>query len=202
MIRTPASLFFSLLTATCSLAISQAATVVSVTGNNGTVGFVAGTAFTTSWTSNGAYSGVSISALVSTWGGGSMTAYLTTKAGAGATVSDQIATVTLSLSALPTATILFSDLFLPAGTYYLTIQNVDSTEMMWGSGTTTNVAAGTTAGQTAYSGALASYAPASTGSPTTYQMIYTVTGTAVPEPSAVALALGGSAFFILRRRNR
>lgn len=183
-----------------SLASSHAATVVSVTGYDGTTGSSDNLALSTSWTSTIGYTGVNITANLAGFGGGSTVAYLTTKVGSGTTVADQVATVTLSLSPAMTTVTLFNDLSLAAGTHYLTIRNSGGVDTMWAIGTAVATGSGVTSAPALYGGPIGAYAPASSNTALGHQLVYTVTGTAVPEPSAIGIALAGATLLGMRRR--
>ena len=83
--------------------------------------FVAG-----AWSQSVALQNVSIDARIN--GTGNFVAYLTNQIGPGTTVSNQIATSMFSISSSPQSNIstIFTNLTLPAGTYYFTIAEQDA----------------------------------------------------------------------------
>jgi hypothetical protein len=113
----------------------EADTILDVEGTvNGSQAIGNDHPFAVSWSSSVAYSGVSISVLLSD-GTGTGFAYLTSALGPGTTTTSQIADVNFSYSApsypgsawVP----LFSDLTLAPGTYYLTLAGPFSAGASW-----------------------------------------------------------------------
>lgn len=175
-----------------------------------------------SWVSDVAFDAVSIFGEV---GGddssASLTAYLTTQVGAGTTTANQVASVTLTPSALDSpGTLLFSGLNLGPGTYYLVLSGpvVETTFSYWYeySTATVSTASGVSAGNfgmantaDALSEPDSSYAPASVfdaiNAPLlSIQVTGTPTVTTAQEPAAssqlvigLGLLVGGA----LQRRN-
>jgi hypothetical protein len=182
----------------CESALS-ANTIVSVTGPNaGNTAYVVGgfvhQFLAASWSSSQAYSNVRVS--FEGEGFSPVTAYLTTKIGAGTTVADQVGVNTVSpISGL---TDLFIGLSLPPGTYFLVLASGPTDNVGWfisDSGpSTVTVDTGVTLGSQylVSGGADLSYPPASLfgsyfNSPSTgWELSFRVTGdagSAVPEPS-------------------
>lgn len=202
-------------------AIGWADTVISVSGGYGSEYSVYDTQWLeTSWSSTNPYTGVDISADLS---GPTATiisgeAYLTTTIGPGTTPLDQVAATVFTFPNTPSGSMtnLFSNLTLPAGTYYLTVSTSDSSGSAgW---LTTWPSAGTvvTAPGVADNGQGESYGPsyvnplyppASTFEYTPSPLLYQVTGTLgaspVPEPSSfipLCMASLSSALTLLWRR--
>jgi len=184
--------------------IASAAIIVDIGPNSGTsfrVGGPNSQVEAMSWTQSGAYTGVSISALVGSIDGSSETvsAYLTTSVGPGAGAPIATSSVTVASFAnegaiAPAA--LFSGLTLNAGSYYLTLFNPNTTgnvNLRWARGTAVAFGAGVS-GNGEY------FSNATNGVPNTanpwqstfvtsglYDNGFTVTGTTVPEPGSLLL---------------
>jgi hypothetical protein len=205
---------------------SSGATVVSVSGTTFTeipVGAVSGgngQVLAASWSSTTSFTGVTISALLTTeiFGGnptGDVTgqAYLMTAIGPGTTVASQIATAPFLVSSTfvtPTNVTLFSGLTLGPGTYDLVLDNpANSPRFYWvtSSPTTVTVAPGTTHLPDSITGNKdLIYAPASPFAQSTRSdsLEFTVTGTAgAPEPATFSMfALGVLTIMMSTRRKR
>lgn len=94
------------------------------------------TSLALTWSQTTTYTGVTIQALLnitdSNPGGAPGTAYLTNSLGPGATnVVPPASFVVPPTQTTPTLTTLFTNLTLPAGTYYLTISNATSNNLGW-----------------------------------------------------------------------
>ena len=192
---------FAALAAVFSLGSSHAATLVSVTGNDGVVFADSNYVFVSSWTFGVDHTGVSVSGIFG--GAGSARVYLMQAIGTGTTVSSQIATFDFTASNPGGGTVnLFQDMDLLAGTYFLVFQSLDGFGVSMQVGTSSTTAENVTlnSGRLAYG--IAPYAPGSNFVPHASQLVITVTGTAaaVPEPASASIALAGAALFVLRRR--
>jgi len=165
--------------------------------------------FAASWTQSGAYSDVDVVASLPLFRDIAVTAtaWLTTEIGPAATAATQVAMASVALhtaktvmSSKPADTLVFSNLELGSGTYYLVISVQDLTESGWwgtdiGSFPVTDT--GVTLG-TSFMGTYQSYpvyGPAADLIPAEREIswIYSVTGTpaVVPEPAAWLLLGAG-----------
>lgn len=155
------------------------------------------------WTDSSAESDVFIMGTAGAFGpGASITAYLMNQIGPGTTVANQIASVTFAPSGFSENDLLFSDLNLAAGTYYVVEIGNSTNNQGWGymSGSNTVVKAPSVG--TSYQGLVNvipgnshgtanAYAPASTFFDQTFELssfgssIFVATA---PEPSSLALA--------------
>lgn len=198
------SLLFSIasLAAVFSFAPCQAATVVSVADGGGTTFANTTEIYATSWTFGVDHTDVSVSAVLGYFGSGR--AYLMTDIGPGATVGSQIASVDFTPPSINATTVpLFQNLALTAGTYFLVIQGLDSSGVIWKTGGTTTAAENVTVNEGYNAYGVAEYAPASSFGNTGGQWAYTVTGTAaIPEPATTGFALLSGVFVLVRRRVR
>lgn len=164
-----------------------------------------------SWTLASGYQNVAISAWLGTASGftnPTLEAYVTTQIGVGSLPSSGIASLQSPFSltnAAWTEVLLFSNLTLPAGTYYLVLHDPGWTTA-WG-GCSGTCAAATAPGvtlnadQAAFAGPL--YRPASDFGSAGQSLSYRVTGDPLadtPEPSTALLAAPVLAFWLLRRR--
>jgi hypothetical protein len=186
-----------------SASYSSAATIISYTGPSGGSASMENGATTraVSWIQSDPFANVSINAVISCAQGG--TAYLTTQIGPGTSVANQIASAPFPSTPAFTDTNLFSGLTLPAGTYYLVI-NVNTA----GGWDTTSSATTTTAPGVSGNGFYVNadtnaYPPAETYSANSIILLYSVTGTLVPEPStAIAFLVGGGMLGALAWRKK
>lgn len=177
------------------------------------------------WSQTNSYNFVDISTALFSWTPGQtfdIEAFLTTSVGAG--VSSAIASTSFSSSTpdnTPVTYLLFSDLTLPAGTYYLTLASTDNNGnnpgAIWpvecASGCPITEAAGVsllTAGfaNTSSGTQNADFPPASTFVTQSSALNLTITGSAsaagTPEPCSMAMAAAalGALAFLRRRNNR
>ena len=192
---------FAALAAVFSLGSSHAATLVSVTGNDGVVSADSNYIFASSWTFGVDHTGVSISGIFG--GAGSARVYLMQGIGTGTTVASQIATFDFTPSNPGGGTVnLFQNIDLLAGTYFLVFQSLNGfgVDMRVGTSSTTADDVTLNSGRLAYG--ITPYAPGSNFVPHASQLVITVTGTAaaVPEPATTGLALAGVTLLVLRRR--
>jgi hypothetical protein len=168
----------------------------------------------TSWSQSADYTNVAISAwLFGTTGPGGYvpsagTAYLTSTLPG---VSLQHALVFPDPAGLATHMLLFSGLYLQAGTYYLTLASSDpfgggwSDDLNGGPGSSTTLDNGVTLGTHGFASPAnlnVSNPPASTFNPVSPQPFFDVTGDPVPEPGSVALVGVAAAVLFARRRWR
>jgi hypothetical protein len=194
----------------------KAGTIVSVGGSQASIGGYSVQAgfqhIATSWSSTGAYSGVTITADLIGFGIADVTAYLMTQIGPGTTTSAQVALNTVRVSTPQTYT-LFSDLSLGPGSYDLVLSTATPSESAGWSFVVANQLV-TIDAATAFGGwfdACSSstcdpYVPASVfrGPTFTFAPVFSVSGTstAIPEPSTVGTCAFGLlvAIFCSRRR--
>ena len=206
---------FLLIATTADFAHSQG-TIMSVSGPaappngsisafNGDLGV--GTSLAgVSWSSQAAFTNVSIYVALQGDSGATGVAYLTTRIGSGTTTANQIASTSFAFPTTSSLTPVFSGLSLGGGTYFLIIQQTATGSTgngVWQGTTSPTVTAATyvTAnGENWYNGSFPSYVPASSfgfGSTTYYE--YRVVS--VPEPSVGWLILlGGGFIFVLIHR--
>jgi PEP-CTERM motif-containing protein len=157
------------------------------------------------WTQNSAFTGVSIFATISL-GPDNGFAYLTNRIGPGTTAANEIASTPFVFPATTTETPLFAGLTLGAGTYYLTLTAASGRSAgWWGTNTqTVTSASGVTLDSDYDTFTPSSYPPATAffrGTGT--NLLFRVTGIAVPEPTTVAtFGLGIAALFGLRFKRR
>ena len=129
---------------------ASATTVYSISGVAGD-GFEVGGSIDVilaeSWSETTSFSGVDITAVLGDYlGSGTITAYLTTQIGAGATFAQQIAKASIDPASGEETDTLFTGLSLGPGTYYLVLSSANEATW-WGNTTsTTTTAAGVTAG--------------------------------------------------------
>lgn len=158
-------LVLTLILATLAVLPAVAATTIIIRSGTNNGDYVEGSNYA-SWTQTGTFSGVTIQAnLFSSGGTATGNAYLTTQVGAGTTSTSQIgATVPISITNTTAAPFtLFSGLTLGPGTYYVTLQGLDS--LAWEAfvpDTTTIVGPGVTANSDGAAFPIAAYPPAST----------------------------------------
>lgn len=152
------------------------------------------------WTQTSVFSGVSIFATIAL-GPDTGFAYLTTRTGTGTTVADQVAGAPFTFPATTTETALFSGLTLGPGTYYLTltVTNNGGSAGWWGTNAqTVTTAAGVTLSPDYDTFTPAAYPPATNFfTPTSTNLLFRVTGVAVPEPSTMAALLTGAGLTFL-----
>ncbi|MDX2038081.1 MAG: hypothetical protein SFX72_15640 [Isosphaeraceae bacterium] len=206
------------------MAVSASAGVVVETTSNIGAGFRIGGSIRQvelmTWTQSTTYTDVAISALVGSLSGSNelFEAYLTTAVGPGATAADVVASTVKTAPAKAsvfdfTSVSLFTGLSLAPGTYYLVLYNSDTNPaslIRWARGNSTTLGAGVSG----LGGAFANNGTGLVVPATPYQstfvistlndFAFSVTGTAVPEPSTFASALlaliGVGAARRLRRR--
>jgi hypothetical protein len=174
---------------------STAVTVISVTGPvTGVTGLGPNQTLATSWIQSDAFANVSINA---TLGGlqGTGTAngiaYLMNSIGPSTTVANQIASAPFTSTDVFTDTNLFSGLSLPAGTYYLVLHSENNAFWDNTSSPTTTAAPGVSANGVYIANNNNIYPPSDTFVSDTRNFLFSVTGSAVPEPATSALlALG------------
>ena len=166
-----------------------------------------------SWTSTTAFTSLSITARLTGFvqTGATGTAYLTTKIGSGTTAANQIASGTFTFPSSGSDTVLFSNLTLGPGTFFLTLAAPQANNS-WLGGDAVNRVPPITGPGVAFAGQYssdtrASYAPASIFSAISGNspLLFTVTGTAVPEPQLSALLFVGAGVLLaqrIRQRNR
>ena len=196
----------------------------TTTGYSTVVGGTQDETLVSSWSDTGAYSDVSISAVLGTGAGGThVFAYLMNQIGPGTTaLANQIASATITpVTGFETDT-LFSGLALSPGTYYLVLTGTFATlpAPNWFQSDTavvttdTGVTRGAEEVASLGGGVNTGYVPASTfavqgcGTPAscTVNLLVSVTGnstTAAPEPSSLGLVFGGALVIrgFLRKRN-
>lgn len=160
-------------------------TIVAETGRAGYAWAARTDEFTAvSWTQTNAYLDVSISArLYSVAEGDRGTAYLTTRTGPGTTSADQVAVASFSFPINPSPIVLFSNLTLGPGTYYLIVAGATNYWSDWfgSSGANVTLDEGVTHNGNFYFNAAATYLPASI--PRTHSnlfQIFAVRGTRMP----------------------
>ena len=168
----------------------------------------AGQVLATSWTQNSAFSGVSVFATT----GVTLEigppepglAFLTTQIGPGTTTANQVASAPFTFPAQSSEVILFTGLTLAPGTYYLTLADNGNSFGDWFE--TNNPTLTTAAGVTLNPDLLAfpvdaTYPPASNFLLGGTNLLFGVTGTAVPEPSTLAtLLIGAGIIGVLSKR--
>ena len=161
-----------------------------------------------SWSETTSFSGVDITAILGDYlGSGTITAYLTTQIGAGATSAEQVAKANITPATSDETDTLFTGLSLGPGTYYLVLSSPNEATW-WGSTTSSTIrAAGVTAGMPLFAATGSgspdnTYAPGSTFvSDTGVAEFFTVSSNPTPEPSTFyLLATGLGAAVWLRRR--
>jgi hypothetical protein len=179
----------------------SAGTIFSTEGQ-GNVGYgILGSlgAWAAGWSQTGTYADVTITAEIDpgTGSGTSGTAYLMTQVGPGTTVAEQIATASFSATGAeftPVLNTLFTGLTLGPGNYYLVLTSPSGLGWEVATDGITPVAApgvslifdNATARAT-----IAPYAPASNFPfPAPEDLEFAVTGTAIPEPTPLALVFG------------
>ena len=113
----------------------KSATILSVTGqiDGGFYGISASQAAATSWSQSSTYADTDISALLGN-GPAHGTAYLMSRIGPGATPADEIARANFQFPSSTTMVLLFNDLTLNPGTYYLVIGSRASSSQIGGLG--------------------------------------------------------------------
>lgn len=185
-----------------SAGVSLAATVFSITPSPSYEGGVGLSDIAIGWTQTGTYSGVTISMILADGtpggplSGTEATAYLMNAVGPGTTVSNEVTTpdTVSGLSDTFSDVTLFSGLTLPAGTYYLVIDQANEyVTVQYSSGTPVEVdgTGVTDLGETA--GTPAPFPPdfSPYGSPIAPTIELSITGTpglsSVPEPAGLAL---------------
>ena len=172
---------------------------------NGTFAEAAG------WSQTGTYVNVTITVEIApgTGSGTSGTAYLTTQVGPGTTVAEQIATAPFSATGAeftPTLNTLFTGLTLGPGNYYLVLSA--STSLGWAISTgfgspVTDSGVSLILNASTFTTPPAAYVPASIfDNPTGDFREFTASGTAVPEPSPMALLSGALVLMALVYRHR
>lgn len=190
---------------------SDTVTIVSETGRDSTGPAARKDGFCiASWTQTRPYFDVSITARLFSAEPDSGVAYLTTRIGPGATLADQIASASFLFPPehhYPADVLVFSGLTLAPGTYYLIIAGGSTYHAGWYSTdqptVTTDVGVTQHGAAVVYDFNLATYLPASVHTPEpSYHNIYSVTGTAVPEPSGIAFIVGAGFGYALFRRTR
>lgn len=209
-------------------AVAPAATIVSVSSANAP-GYVAlGSTFSraaaSTWTQTGWFTGVSVAVEVATTDTLAQhqgTAWLTDNIGPGTSNANVIASTNFTFPVIATPTTpagltnLFSGLSLGPGTYYLILigdsVNVNVRGWQADPGGNVTTASGVTIGSrlwvdTTGNGTLdASFIPDSTfaGIPSNPNMLFTVTGSAVPEPGTLsAIGLGLMGLGLIGRKGR
>lgn len=171
--------------------------------------------YASSWTQTGAYSNVTVTALLTNASGSGTTfdyhAYLTNSLGAGTTVANEIASTAFTLLVgMHQPIALFSGLTLGSGTYYLVISpdGGSSPATGWSAVTGTpsvTLDTGVTHGADLFSQSTAGYAPARTFSTLTggrYAYSVVAEDAAVPEPATMALLGAGLLLIGLGMRYR
>jgi hypothetical protein len=146
------------------------------------------------WTQNSVFSGVSIFATIAL-GPDAGYAYLTNQTGPGTTAANEIASGPFAFPATTTETLLFTGLTLGSGTYYLTLTVTNpGSAGWWGTNTqTVTTAPGVTLHSDYDTFTPSAYPPATSFfTPTTTNLLFRVTGIAVPEPSTLASLLTGA----------
>jgi hypothetical protein len=184
-----------------SLASSlRAATIISVTGPVTDGGAIQeGQSLGSSWTQTTGYSNVVVSALLSEdtfclidCPAITLTAYLTTQIGPGTTAADEIThdTVAFSGGSYADRNLLTIPLLSP-GTYYLTLFSSDAPGAVWAEAIPPNVSldTGVSRNQDFYMSGPVGYPPANAvlRPPIAGDFQFSVTGTAIPEPSTTTL---------------
>ena len=113
----------------------KCATILSVSGQieGGFYGISASQAAATSWSQSATYADTGISALLSN-GPANGTAYLMSSIGPGTTPADEIARANFQFPSSTTMVVLFDDLTLSPGTYYLVIGSRASSSQIGGLG--------------------------------------------------------------------
>jgi hypothetical protein len=184
-------------------------TIVSVGGTpifNGLSAEIFDWPYTASWTQTQSYSDVTISTVLQPTG--LIDSFLTTSIGPGTDVTSQVAS-SYGVAGPPTGSSypILTGLTLPAGTYYLTLWcprtelpsalwallPSDSASIVTDTGVTVNPSMG------APSVDYPAYPPSGSFHTLNYDLLFSVTGTPVPEPMITGLFL---TLFLLRRRKR
>jgi hypothetical protein len=191
---------------------ASAATVYSISGT-ASDGFEVGgppdVITAESWSETTSFSGVDITALLGDYlGSGTITAYLTTQIGAGATSAEQVAKATISPATGEETDTLFTGLSLGPGTYYLVLSSANEATW-WGNTTsTTTTASGVTGGPAVFAdigngSPDATYAPGSTFESDGGIGLFFTASTSAPEPSTfylLAAGLGAAAWLGRRKQ--
>jgi PEP-CTERM motif len=195
---------FALLIAAQSMA---APVIISVTGSvTGATGLVPSQTITTSWIQSDPFVNVSINAIIGGpvgTGTSACMAYLTNQVGPGATAANLIASAPFTSTDVFTDTNLFSGLTLPASTYYLVLHSEQNG--FWDNSTTPTIttAPGVSANGVYIANNNNAFPPSDTFFSDSRNFLYSVTGSAVPEPSTMSILFTGGvilAGFALRKR--
>jgi hypothetical protein len=154
------------------------------------------------WTDSAAETEVSIAIVDGSFGAGaSITAYLMNQIGPGTTVANQIATTTFTPTTAPETDTLFTNLSLPAGTYYLVVTGNSSNNQGWAANNTSDTLEEGSTVTSAYTGVVNvipgnshgtpnAYAPASSFYNTTSEITEfgeSILVSTAPEPTTLAL---------------
>lgn len=149
----------------------DAQTVLAVTSDepSGWVVIYNGQAFASSWSQTNGFTNVAVSAELSSFGvpGQTGRAYLTRRIGPGTTVSDEVASTQFTFPLDLTYVLLFRNLTLPPGTYYLSMVGEGPSGSGWftGCAATVDAADGVLLGLDYGIYGIAPYLPASSGGP-------------------------------------
>jgi hypothetical protein len=182
--------------------------VLSVGNFDWWVVLYSGQAFAESWTQAIPYENVSIFADLTAFGHTTETgrAFLTTRLGPGTSLADEVAYTAFTFPSSPSDQLLFSNLTLPAGQYYLSLVG-DSPS--WGSGwvgsdaPTIEMGPGAALGGSyGFSSPGLSYLPSSAINNGGSKPDFIVAGTAIPEPSTYGILAGTAVFFFAIYSNR